>query len=127
MIVLQVFDHLGAAVQYREKAGRHARIQQHLGQQHGGERRVRGRLEDDRVAGRERGRDLVRDGVERRVERRDGRHHAQRHAQREAQAAACPGAPASGITSPARRRASSEEGASASGCSGALRRWHRPG
>ncbi len=70
-----------------EEARGHAGFQQHLGQQAGGQRRVGGGLEDDRVAGRKGRRHLVRHGVERRVEGRDGGHHAQRHAQREAQPA----------------------------------------
>ena len=66
-----------------QPARRQPRLRLELGEQQRRERRLRGRLEHDRAAGRERRRDLVRDEVEREVERRDRADDADRPPQRE--------------------------------------------
>ena len=61
-----------------EPARRQARLVLELGEEQRRERRLRGGLEDDGAAGRERGGDLVRDEVEREVERADRADDADR-------------------------------------------------
>src|SRR3569623_1037214 len=66
------------AIDQVEYAGRHACRVEVLGEDRGAGRRFLGRLEDHRVARRQRRRDLGADLVERPVPRRDHRHHAER-------------------------------------------------
>ena len=87
LLLEQPHPDLGSpAVHQIQVAGRHARIRQHLAQQRGRERRLRGRLQHHGIAGRQRRPHLVRDRVQRRIERRDRADHAYRHPQREGQA-----------------------------------------
>ena len=66
-----------------EPARRQAGLGLELREQQRGEGRLRGGLQHDGAAGRERGRDLVRDEVEREVERRDRADDADRPPERE--------------------------------------------
>ena len=67
----------------RDRLRRQPRCKQDFDQLQGRQRRVAGRFDDHRIAGRDGRADFVRHQIERKVKGRDGRHDAARDAQRE--------------------------------------------
>ena len=80
------------AIEHVEHAGGRAGLDEDLRQLVDHARRLRRRLQHQRISGRDRRRDLVAGEIHRRIERRDPRHHADRKAQHEADLSGAHGA-----------------------------------